>query len=275
MQIEQGVGEAKEECQGDGGDEGGERADIQGLNQAPDEADQDDAEQGDERVNHEPAKIAANEAQDGAAEEPALGDALLADAGEEDDEGPEDGVEVADEVVMADVEAVEAHFVGQDEVEVVVHQVVRAEAGFFVVVGDGGGAGDAGADGEDFAAVVGGVGLEDLGVFGAGADEAHVADEDVPKLGQLVELGVTQPVAEGGDAVVAVGGDAGAGVAFGALVHGAELEDLEDAAVLADAIAAVVDGAGVLALDAEGDPEEEGREEEQAEDGGRGCRRCV
>ena len=69
-------------------------------------------------------------------------------------------------------------------------------------------------------------------------------DQDVPELGQFVEFGIAQVFAEGGDALIAGGGDSGAIVAVLVLVHGAEFEDAEGFAVAAGAETAVEDRAG-------------------------------
>src|SRR5437868_3639840 len=52
--------------------------------------------------------------------------------------------------------------------------------------------------------------LHEVGAFGAGADEAHVAPEDVPELGQFVEGGLAEDFSGGAEAQVV--GDAPAGV---------------------------------------------------------------
>ena len=73
---------------------------------------------------------------------------------------------------------------------------------------------------------------------GPGADQRHVAAQDVQQLGKLVERGAPQEAADAGDAgvvldleeatagLVAVGELRALGV--GAVDHGAELVDLED-----------------------------------------------
>ena len=81
---------------------------------------------------------------------------------------------------------------------------LEGEAGVHVegaAAGDLHGAGEAGFDGEALAFAVGILG-DDPGFFGAGADEGHVADEDVPELGQLVEGPAAQEAADAGDAGV-------------------------------------------------------------------------
>jgi hypothetical protein len=95
--------------------------------------------------------------------------------------------------------------------------------GLLVAVGDRGEVGEAGAHLEDA-----GVRLrETLHVarhLGARPDEAHVADEDVPELGQLVELEAAEHAADAGDARVAAGRHLGPARR---LPHRAELQDAE------------------------------------------------
>jgi hypothetical protein len=123
---------------------------------------------------------------------------------------------------VADVEEVEAEFAGQDNTQVVVEEAVGAEELFFAAIEDGGGAGDAGADGQEFPAGFSGPGFDEVGIFRTGSNETHIAFEYVPQLGQFIEFCVAQPVADGSDAVVGLGGYFGAVVAFGPFLHGAE-----------------------------------------------------
>lgn len=168
---------------------------------------------------------------------------------------------------MADVELVETELFGQDALEVIVHDAGAGEELFFVAVDDGGGAGDAGANGKDFTADIFGPTGGDGGIFGAGADKAHLAEQDVPQLRQLVDFGVAQPAAKGGDAGIVAGGEGQAVVAGGGFVHGAEFEDFEFTPGAAEARTAVKDGAGRIAADGGGNDEEDGREEHEAEEG--------
>ncbi len=151
---------------------------------------------------------------EGTPEEGVFCDGAVAQAREEGDGRPEDDVDIGEEVAVADVELIEPQLGGQDGLEVLLVGVcVFGEDFFFVAVEDGGGGGDAGADGEDELVHGGFPGAGDGGIFGAGPDEGHLPDEDVPELGEFVEFGITQVFAEGGDAFVACRGDFGAVVA--------------------------------------------------------------
>lgn len=162
---------------------------------------------------------------------------------------------------------------GERDVLEVVEVVFELGDGIFdgvaVFVVDLGPAGDAGEDGVAVA-VEGdllGEGFDELGAFGARSDDGHVAPEDVEELGEFVDAEFAEPAAEGGDAGVVAGGPDGAGSGFGVHVHGAELEDFEDFAVVADAFLAVEGGAGTGEADEGGDDEHGEAGEEKAEEG--------
>ncbi|PIT17481.1 hypothetical protein BGI32_02540 [Snodgrassella alvi] len=114
-------------------------------------------------------------------------------------------------------------------------------------------AGDAGFD--DVAVVVEGDFLNKLVdkdfLFGAGADKAHVAFEDIPELGQFVDAGFADDVADAGDAGVAQLRHLGA-VFFGVAAHAAEFVDAEFAAAAADAVLAEQDVTGAFEFDGDG-----------------------
>ncbi len=79
------------------------------------------------------------------------------------------------------------------------------------------------------------LGLEvghELWTFGPRPDKAHVATDDVEQLRELVKPGGPQKAARARDARVCSGSELGAG-RFRLLAHGAELEKVELAAVLA------------------------------------------
>lgn len=141
-----------------------------------------------------------------------------------------------------------------DVPEVVVEFLFPGEG---VAAVDLGPAGEAGA-GEVTAGLGGGVVGEVFGEEGAGADEAHVAFEDVPEFGEFVEGGGAEEAAEGGGAE---------GVGAGAGGHGAEFAEGEEGAVFAGAGLAEEDGGAEAEADEEGEEEEQGGEEEE-EDGG-------
>ena len=79
---------------------------------------------------------------------------------------------------------------------------------------------------------------------------AHLATQDVPRLGQLIKVEATQHLPHPGDALVSLGGPAQTLVRMGA--HRAQLEDFERLAEVADAILPVKHRAAILQLD--GDP---------------------
>ncbi len=107
-----------------------------------------------------------------------------------------------------------------------------------------------------------------------GADEGHIALEDIDQLGQLVEAGAAEDAAEGGDSRVALHFE-GAGVdvlvelgelvleAVGVADHGAELVEAEDAFVLTDPVVSVEDRAAILQPDDQGDQGEDRDDERQ------------
>ena len=149
-------------------------------------------------------------------------------------------------------------------------------------------AGDAGAEGQTGTVVV--LVLLPLVNGGrAGADDAHVALEDVPELGELVQGVLADELADAG-LLCSVGedlvaDDAGVKIQlehhavrdpvlrqklFLALVrvhvHGADFIELEALAVLADALLLIDDGAGRLAFDDWPDDEHDDQGDEAAED---------
>jgi hypothetical protein len=124
-------------------------------------------------------------------------------------------------------------------------------------------AGDAGAD------FVAGVVMGDLvfelgdefGAFGAGAYQAHVADEDVPELGKFVEVPGAHEGADFETARIGFDGPLGTRL-LGVETHGAEFVDGEGFAVATRADLAVEDGTGALAFDDDRKGEHDGAGEE-------------
>jgi len=116
--------------------------------------------------------------------------------------------------------------------------------------------------------VVGDLGRElahEVGALGAGTDQRHVAPEDVPELGQLVQAQPTEPPAHPGLAGVVVDRPGHVGVRVD--LQGAELQHFDLAAVLADAPLAEQDRPGAAQPHRQGQESEEGRQ--QHEEGGR------
>ena len=107
----------------------------------------------------------------------------------------------------------------------------------------------------------------------AGADEAHVALQDVEQLGQLVEAGAAQDVADLGDPGVTgqleqraralVVGLHGGQPGLGVDAHRAELEHPELGVAPADPLLAEQDRTAVLPLDQDGDDRQHRRGDEQ------------
>ncbi len=103
--------------------------------------------------------------------------------------------------------------------------------------------------------------FDEEGAFGARADEAHFAFEDVPELWEFVYVEAAEEGADGGAAGVVGGGPDGAGLGFGVYAHGAEFVEGEDAAFFAAALLFVEDGAGGAAFDGEGGDGDDGEGE--------------
>ena len=174
-------------------------------------------------------------------------------------DGAEEDLDVLPDAVGEDVFLVEAHLLAEGDFAAAHH---LPEAG------------DAGDDVEALA-VLEGVLADFVRGWRPGADEAHVADEDIPELGELVDARAADDAADAGDAGVAPhledhavgglvpGGERGlAGLGVGA--HAAELPEFEVAAVAADADLVEEDGAGAVNPDGEGDDEEKREEEDKA-----------
>ena len=89
----------------------------------------------------------------------------------------------------------------------------------------------------------------DLGALGARPDERHLPSEDVPELGELVDVRAPEHPADRGDPTVVRGRPACATIGLGVDPHASQLDHLERLAVLAEATLTVEDGAPVLQLD--------------------------
>lgn len=138
-----------------------------------------------------------------------------------------------------------------------------------IAVVEGGIGGDAGADGVEVgvARVALHYLLDEVGALGAGAYETHIAAQDVPELGELVEMVLADELADAGEACVVLLvvelGDAGG---FGVGVHGAELIDAERLAAAADTLLGEKGRAAVVAAHENVADDEEGKEYDEAED---------
>ena len=99
--------------------------------------------------------------------------------------------------------------------------------------------------------------------FGTGTDDGHVALQDVEDLRHLVEPDGPDDLADGRDAVVIGDGRVSLAVGLGVRDHRAELDDVEDLAVLRDTGLLVEDRAPVVGLDEDGrDEHERARDDE-------------
>jgi len=138
-----------------------------------------------------------------------------------------------------------------------------------VKVLDGGRSGDAGLGAENYFARSGEGGREVRGVFWAvlrdfraRAHKAHFTAQNINKLRKLVELRSAEPSADGCDSGVVGCGDRGAGCVVDD-DHGAQLEDTEQFAALADARLAEEDGAAAGEPDGQSGEKEQGRGEDE------------
>lgn len=123
---------------------------------------------------------------------------------------------------------------------------------------------DPGPEVEDFPLVVGIMVNVVLG-FGPGTHQAHLPLQHVPKLGQLVQLGLTQEPAHPGDPGIPAHGQ-GKSQGLGIRDHGAELEHLEAPPLSAHPKAPVKDRARRGEFDQEGQDKKQGPENEQAQE---------
>src|SRR5262245_35470684 len=104
---------------------------------------------------------------------------------------PEQNPQVQEEAAPLGIDDVEADLLREDLLDVVVQKVVAVEDPALLGEGDLREAGDAGPHAED-RAVVALVEHDEVHVLGPRADEAHLADEHVPQLGDLVDLELGQ-----------------------------------------------------------------------------------
>ena len=106
-----------------------------------------------------------------------------------------------------------------------------------------------------------------LGALGPGTDQRHLAAEDIPELGELIDMGATQKPADPRDAGVVALRPLRPAVGLGVGPHGPELQHFELAAVLADPPLAVQDRAAVRELYGNSDCEQDGGEEQRDQGG--------
>lgn len=162
---------------------------------------------------------------------------------------------------MVQIVKVNLYLVGPDDVVVVGFRVgLLRQQLLLVAVFDAGRTGDARAELQDAAVVA----LQLVGVaghVGTRPNEAHLPDEDVNQLCEAVHLAVTQPMAYAGDTRVVGRGDR---VAFGLVVHGAELADPERLAILSNALLHEKHGSFRVYFDDDADDKQGQKQEIQA-----------
>ena len=95
--------------------------------------------------------------------------------------------------------------------------------------------------------------------LGSRADEAHVADQHVPKLGQLIQLGPAQETPDPGNSRVMFRGDRQPQL-VGVDHHGTEFPDAEGPAKLTHADLTIENGAAVRELDQQANQQAEGQQ---------------
>src|ERR1019366_9044422 len=164
---------------------------------------------------------------------------------------------------------IERHGHVLDVVEVVFQLGDGVLEGVAVLVVDLRPAGDAGAHAVALA-VIGNLfaeGFDELGALGAGADDGHLAFEDVEELGQLVEADGAKKAADFGDAGIVLLCPYGAGGEFGVDAHGTELVHGEERAIETDAGLAVEHGSGGGEADGEGGEQNKRGAEDNGDDG--------
>ena len=94
-------------------------------------------------------------------------------------------------------------------------------------------------------------------------DQAHVALDDVEELRQLIELPLLEELADRRIDRIPFREETRADLLLGIHLECAELEDVEDALVLAHPLPAIEDGAAAAELDAEGDEQHDRRQQEE------------
>ncbi|MSS73735.1 MAG: glycosyltransferase family 1 protein [Candidatus Latescibacteria bacterium] len=104
--------------------------------------------------------------------------------------------------------------------------------------------------------------LDECRTFGPGADQAHVAHEDVVELGEFVEAGAPEPASDAGHAGVVPPGPDGA-VCLRILNHGAEFDQKEGPAPASDTNLPVKNGSSGVAPDEERQDGEKGHDQEK------------
>ena len=153
------------------------------------------------------------------------------------DDGEDDDFEIVGKGAVLHPPDFKFAFVGSDDgvVEVVAVAVYLIEDGFFVAEDDRGDAGEAWGDFVDFALDCVRIEFVMAPCLWTWANDAHLANKDIGKLGQLVDLGLAQKFAHGEDAWIVFLGEHAAREIGAVFEHGGELKDLEVFAAFANA----------------------------------------
>ena len=110
--------------------------------------------------------------------------------------------------------------------------------------------------------------LRNLRPLGAGPDNRHVTLEDIHKLRELIQAALADNAPDGRDTgIIYAGGEKGNAVLLGIDAHGAELDDLELAAVLCQPGLLIEDGAAVIQLDRQGGKQHQRTEQNKRQPG--------
>ena len=110
--------------------------------------------------------------------------------------------------------------------------------------------------------------LRNLRPLGAGADNRHVTLEDIHKLRELIQAALADDAPDGRDTgIIYAGGETGNAVLLGIDAHGAELDDLELAAVLCQPGLLIEDGTAVIQLDRQGGKQHQRTEQNERQPG--------
>lgn len=104
--------------------------------------------------------------------------------------------------------------------------------------------------------------------LGTGTDKGHLAAEDVPELGKLVEVVFTKELADLGHAFVLAAGIQGGTCLFGIELHAAELIDVERTTETADTLLLENGGTAVFALDGNVAEQKQGGKDNHGDQGG-------
>ena len=153
------------------------------------------------------------------------------------DDGEDDDFEIVGKGAVPHPPDFKFAFVGSDDgvVEVVAVAVYLIEDGFFVAEDDRGDAGEAWGDFVDFALNRVRIEFVMAPCLWTWANDAHLANKDVDKLGKLVDLGFAQEFAHGEDARIVLLCEHAARQVGAIFEHGGEFEDLEVFAAFANA----------------------------------------